>query len=94
MDDIKSLVLNASEKLNKKIEQRKQVLIRDSVIKLTDKGNAFAKVKSLQSIINQCIQCGNYRRACKYIIFAQCYIDKIIKNEKDAIKKMTDLILR
>lgn len=46
------------------------------------------------SIINQCIQCGNYRRALRLIVATNRFLDKYATNETSTIEKLTKIILK
>lgn len=92
MDDYKKNVLRESSKLNLKIEKKQKVLSVMGMLKI--KSKVLTKVKAMQSMINQCIQCGNYRRAMRLIVAANRFLDAYAANETSTIDKLTKIILK
>lgn len=94
MNDIKKQVLKEQSLLNSKIEDKSNVLLLAGISKIGRYDNILAKVKGMQVMINQCIQYGNYRRAYKLILIINKYIDNFLKNERNIIDMLTELIIK
>ena len=93
MDSIKDIVLKEANSLNSKIEKKQKKLTLLSIMRVRNYGNLLTRAKGMQSIISQCIQCGNYRRAYMFIIITNKFIDDLSLSEMDAINKLTEIIL-
>lgn len=93
MDDYKKSVLREVSKLNLKIETKQNVLSLMGMLKVKNKRNVLTKVRAMQSVINQCIQCGNYRRAMRLIAATNKFLDEYAANETSTIDKLTSIIL-
>lgn len=94
MDDYKESVLREVSKLNLKIEKKQKILSVMGILKVKNKSNVLTKVRAMQSIINQCIQCGNYRRAMKLIVATNRFLDEYAAHETSAVDRLTKIILK
>lgn len=93
MDDYKNKLLNEILKLNERIKKKQKLLSVMGIQKGKSYSNALTTIKAMQSIINQCIQCGNYRRAMKLMIATNRLLDEYALHEAAIMAELTQKIL-
>lgn len=87
-------IINQVEKMNDRIDEKRKII---SFSKLVDEKKFQKKCFALlatQQVLNGCIQCGNYRRVHRYLIFANQILKQIELYEPQIVRKLTDIIIQ
>lgn len=87
MDDFINLIIKKTRALDSRIETKEKLItVYERIYNKKNYNSIFAT----QTIIYSCLQCGNYRRAVRYIVVTERLVDEFEKNEgsiKDIIDK-------
>ena len=92
--EIKEDLYKEIKEINNIINEKEKIITIIGLLNDKEYTDLYAKIKGLQSIINRNMQCGNYRRAFRYIVFTKKYLQLVLSNEYDAINQMADIILK
>jgi hypothetical protein len=95
MNEITEEILNTIEKLEKKINDNLKIIDVSSII--DKKGiyeNRYFILFSVHDIIKSSVQCGNYKRALRYIYFEKSLLDGLEKDKYKINEIFTDMILK
>lgn len=93
MNDLNKDVLEAVNQLNGRIAQKKKTIALANILRDEKLTNLSRAIFVIQSIILNCLQFGNYRRACKYIFIANNILTRIENNEDLIVEKITEKIV-
>lgn len=92
--EIKEELYKEVEELNRIINEKEKIIAIIGLLNIKGYSALYAKIKGLQSIINRSMQCGNYQRAFRYIVFTKKYLKLVLSNEYDAVNQMTDIMIK
>lgn len=86
------VIMKASE-LQKKITEERKIIAFAHLIRKKQFTLYCDSLADIQIIINKCLQIGDYRRACKYIIIGNKIIKQIKQYENQIVIKLTDAVV-
>lgn len=90
MDDFSQSVLKKVEHLYSRIEKKSNLIALYGMLLNKKDKEKYTAIFNMQVIINHCLQCGNYWRACRYILVAESLIEDFEKNEQMLKTKVTN----
>ena len=91
MDEFLESIKKEVDLLTTRINQKKMIIVLAST--LEDSKYDYSAVLNFHVIINSCIQLGNYRRVCRFIVLVKKVMNDIEKNEKKYIEQLTNYIV-
>lgn len=91
MVDFSKAVKDKINSLTKRLDKNIMLIALISAIDHDTYDSAI--IINTYAIVEKCVQCGNYRRACYYIMLANKLLDDIEKNEKSYTDQLTSYIL-
>lgn len=94
MDDFSQSVLKKVEHLYSRIERKSNLIALYGMFLNKKDKEKYTAIFNMQVIINHCLQCGNYWRACRYIIIAEKLISNFEENEYTLKSKVTDYFVK
>lgn len=92
MDDLSITIQKEIDSLKDRIDQKRMLIAIANT--LENNKYDYTAVLNFYVIVNNCIQLGNYRRACRFIILANTIMNDIEKNEKHYIEQLTSYIAK
>lgn len=93
MNDLSSETIRNVELLYKQIENKQKIITMEWGMNYNNTRSTIEKIWVIKSLINRCIQCGNYKRAWRYMVVVNVLINRIEKEEKNFVNKITEMIL-
>lgn len=91
MDDFIQGILKKVEQLYSRIEEKRKLIVLYGMICNIEKYNA---IFTIQVIINQCLQCGNYRRSYRYMVLLEHLVNDFEKNENIIKDEVTNYFVK
>lgn len=93
MGNFTNEVIRKVNELQDRIGRKRKVMAFSGL--LDEKGfhKCCLALFDIQAIISECLQYGNYRRACRYIVVANEIMDQIEQREKQIVDKLTNAIV-
>ena len=92
MSDFVNEVIRTADILRNRIEKNKKIIVLADLLK-REKYDKAVSVFEVQAVINRCLQCGNYKRACRYIFIARKMLEDIEVNERHVVERLTEIVL-
>ena len=94
MNDLSNNIFEKINLLDLRIEKGKQIIFISDFIKKNKGKINYSSIFYIRFIINRCLQCGNYRRACKYLLIADKLMDDLEENSDQIISELTKNIIK
>ena len=92
MDKLSKELMKKTDSLYARIEKKRDIIVLYEM--LNKKNKKYSVIFNIQVIINHCLQCGNYLRACRYVIAAEKLLSDFEKNEKKIKGEVTRYFVR
>ena len=93
MSDFTNEVIVKVNELQERIDKKRKIIAFSRVLNEKKFNKLCSAIFDVQAIISECLQYGNYRRACRYIIVANEIINQIEQREIQIINKLTSIIV-
>ena len=94
MIDFTDEIITKINTIQDRINKKKRVIVFTKLLNEGEIDKYGAMLLEIQIIINECLQYGNYRRACKYSILADKLIKEIEQKEKKIVDKLTASVVK
>lgn len=94
MDDFSKVIIERANAINRKIESKSKLISIYEMLNHGKKNKNYNVIFAVQKIINSCLQCGNYRRAVRYIIIEERLINEFEQRERFMKDEITEYFVK
>lgn len=93
MDNFTNEVIIKVNKLQDRITAKRKVMFFSRLLNEREFSKHCSAIFDIQAIIHGCLQYGNYRRACRYVMVANKIMDQLDQREKQIVDELTNIII-
>ena len=93
MNELTLELLKRADKLQQNIDEKTKEISLSAVLKGQNGINDYSVIFNMQEIINQRLQWGNYRRACRYLIVAEVLLKRLESERQKITERITELMM-
>ncbi len=93
MIDFTSTVVRKADDLQCRIYQKEKLIFSAYLIREKEFDKCCDALLNIQIAVAACIQTGNYRRACRYLVMADMFLERLGRYERQIVDRLTERIV-